>query len=173
MHRKDLKIGRKIGMGSVGAVYKGTHIASGKVVAVKVPPFPTPGARLPPLREADSPALRAQTKAGRSFLGVTQRRLVPGSGNNNRTSAGYRWPGTQRIRPPSNGNRESAPFPVTMTGPPLSTVLRSTLAQMHAWKMFDSPLQGGEFAFATPEMVKHQALISATSEGWQIEQRIS
>ncbi|KAJ1484957.1 kinase-like domain-containing protein [Baffinella frigidus] len=32
----ELEIGRQIGLGSVGAVYKGKHIASGKTVAVKV-----------------------------------------------------------------------------------------------------------------------------------------
>jgi hypothetical protein len=33
---RELAFERKIGMGSVGAVHKGTHIASGRVVAVKV-----------------------------------------------------------------------------------------------------------------------------------------
>ena len=56
------------------------------------------------------------------FLGNGQQRLVPGSGN--RTSAVYHWPGSQRTGPPGNGYRESAPFPVTVIGPPLSTVLR-------------------------------------------------
>jgi serine/threonine protein kinase len=32
----ELEIGRQIGLGSIGAVFKGTHIASGKNVAVKV-----------------------------------------------------------------------------------------------------------------------------------------
>ena len=38
----ELEMGRQIGLGSVGAVYKGTHIASGRFVAVKVctPPDP-------------------------------------------------------------------------------------------------------------------------------------
>jgi hypothetical protein len=60
------------------------------------------------------------------FFGNGNRGLVPGNGN--RTSAGYRWPGTQRMGSPGNGNRESAPFPVTVTGPPFVTMLRPTLA---------------------------------------------
>jgi len=35
---------------------------------------------------------------------LSQNGLVPG------TATGYRWPGTQRIGPPGNGNRESAPL---------------------------------------------------------------
>ena len=46
---------------------------------------------------------------------------------------GYRWPGAQRYRTggtgASNTRRESAPFPVTVTEPQLSTVLRPTLRQ--------------------------------------------
>ena len=40
----EVEVGRKIGLGSVGAVYKGTHIPSGRIVAVKVrkPPNPSP-----------------------------------------------------------------------------------------------------------------------------------
>ncbi|KAJ1483509.1 kinase-like domain-containing protein, partial [Baffinella frigidus] len=41
---EDLALGKQIGLGSVGAVFKGTHIASGRTVAVKVctPPIPNP-----------------------------------------------------------------------------------------------------------------------------------
>jgi serine/threonine protein kinase len=41
---EEIEIGRQIGLGSVGAVFKGTIIASGKIVAVKVskPNSPTP-----------------------------------------------------------------------------------------------------------------------------------
>ena len=47
---EDLELGRgTIGRGSVGDVYKGTHVPSGRIVAVKVSSCP-PG-RLPSLRE--------------------------------------------------------------------------------------------------------------------------
>jgi len=41
---EEIEIGRQIGLGSVGAVFKGTYNASGKIVAVKVskPNSPTP-----------------------------------------------------------------------------------------------------------------------------------
>jgi len=38
----ELEIGRQIGLGSIGAVFEGTHIASGKNVAVKVKKQPDP-----------------------------------------------------------------------------------------------------------------------------------
>jgi len=38
----ELGIGRQIGLGSIGAVFKGTHIVSGKNVAVKVSKPPDP-----------------------------------------------------------------------------------------------------------------------------------
>ena len=39
-----LVVGRQIGLGSVGAVYKGTCVSSGMIVAVKVSELPNPSA---------------------------------------------------------------------------------------------------------------------------------
>jgi len=39
---EEVMVGRQIGVGSVGAVYKGTHIPSGRIVAVKVRKLPNP-----------------------------------------------------------------------------------------------------------------------------------
>jgi len=55
----EVEIERQIGVGSVGAVYKGKHIASGKDVAVKVrnapdPVPPTPSVLRELLRESES-----------------------------------------------------------------------------------------------------------------------
>jgi len=51
-----------------------------------------------------------QGTEGRSSHG-TPRRAIGGRESAPRwTSAGYRWPGTQIIGPPGNGNREPAPL---------------------------------------------------------------
>ena len=66
-------------------------------------------------------------RLGVLLFGNDSRGLVPGNGN--RTSAGYRWPCTQRKGPVIGGNKESAPFSVMVTGPPSFTGLRPTLLQ--------------------------------------------
>jgi serine/threonine protein kinase len=49
----EVEAGRQIGLGSVGVVYKGLHIPSGRIVAVKVRKLPNPNPNPVRLREAD------------------------------------------------------------------------------------------------------------------------